>query len=103
MITIKKVVNGQIVTVSSSRNLRGLRRACGKLIVRDVTVTRLERGEGLLQVRFENGCWCIVKFASFEVLLLTLRHWRNLYGAPLTVDDVRSGQVSYHNPALAGE
>jgi len=86
--------------VSRSQNLAGIRKEVGRQQVRVVAIRQLLMGEGLLHIDFESGWTFETNFASFEVLMDTIRNWRNLYGASLRVNGKREGTVGYRNKAL---
>lgn len=95
--------NSEGAIVSKSRNLRGIREYVGRNLVKTVDATEVgARGEGQLSILFDNGDSFQTNFASFTVLLESLKTWRNLYGAPLTIGGKSRGNVGYSNPALAG-
>lgn len=90
--------------ISRSRNLRGIREAVGKQLVKTVSISPIgnERyPEGKLMILFDNGDNYETNFASYQVLALSLLNWRNLYGAPLVIDcDWECGVVEYRNKKL---
>ncbi len=86
--------------VSTSRNLRGIRAYVGKHSIKVLAIDTIADGEGQLSILFENGNSFATNFASFTVLKEWVRNWRNVYGAPLLVNTVDCGTVSYRNPAL---
>jgi hypothetical protein len=86
--------------VRRSRNLRGIREYVSSMPVSHVMIQELDRGEGGVKVMFHNNWYWTGRFACFGVLKWALRNWRNLYGAPLTVNGQPAGQVGYRNAAL---
>ncbi len=86
--------------ISSSRNLRGIRRHLQWYNVRFVDISRVGMGKGQLSILFDNGDTFQCNFASFSVLKETIRNWRNLYGVRLLVDGVASHIVCITNPKL---
>lgn len=91
--------------INKSRNLRGLRRFCGKHITRLISIVEdktstFEYGSGVLAIDFMDGSFCYTRFASFDILKETIRNWRNLYGAPLWVNGKPCGKVSFNNVHL---
>lgn len=86
--------------VRRSRNLRGIREYVSRMPVSHVMIQELDRGEGGVKVMFTNNWYWTGRFACFGVLKWALRNWRNLYGAPLTVNGQPGGQVGYRNSAL---
>lgn len=93
-----------------SRNLRGIRRAVGEVLVSTVAVRRIDRpgwsGAGELSIRFADsphgnpydGASFRMEWASYSVLVDFVRRWRNLYGAALIVNGVPAGVVGKDNP-----
>ena len=97
------ILNKHGYIVSSSRNLRGIRRAVGKQLVRAVDVSITEKGIGKLTIWFENENFFSAAFSSYSVLLRTVRNWRNLYGVNLMVQGgILAGKISYSNDYLRG-
>lgn len=86
--------------VRKSRNLRGIREYVSRMPVSHVMIQELDRGEGGIKVMFQNNWYWTGRFACFGVLKWALRNWRNLYGAPLTVNGQPGGLVGYRNAAL---
>ncbi len=84
--------------VSQSRNLRGIRAYVGKHIIKTLDVSRVGNDEGLLSILFENGDSYQCPFASFDVLCMVVRSWRNVHGAPILVNGVECGKASKNNP-----
>ncbi len=97
--------------VGTSRNLAGIRRLVGRK-----PVARIEIGskdfmvhgrkpttryyEGVLYVIFDDGTKYATDFADYTVLKDWVRRWRNVYGSPLVVEGVPSGEIYANNPAL---
>lgn len=88
--------------ISKSRNLAGIRRYVGGRtppMIKVLDVSEIGAGEGKLSILFENGCSFETTFVSHSVLTGFVRRWRNVYGAPLTVNGQASGTVSNRNPS----
>jgi len=75
--------NGDII--NRSKNMRGIRYAVGKQRVKKVSIDRMVSGAKLC-ILFWNGDNYETHFADFDVLLSSVRNWRNLYGVLLTVN-----------------
>lgn len=87
--------------VSQSQNLRGIRRYIGCHTVSKLDVSQIGDGtEGQLSILFENGNSFQTEFGAWSVLKHFVRHWRNVYGTPLSVNGKDCGKVQYKNPAL---
>lgn len=97
--------------VSSSRNLRGLLAyAHGSSIfsryVAEIRIREEVPGEersygGILDVIYGDGATASeVPFASYSVMCRWVSHWRNAYGAKLTVDGADGGVVALKNAHL---
>jgi hypothetical protein len=87
--------------ISKSRNLAGIRRYVGghtPPLIKVLDVSEIGDGEGKLSILFENGCSFETNFASYSVLQGFVRRWRNVHGAPLTVNGQPAGVVSNRNP-----
>ena len=87
--------------INKSRNLAGIRRYVGghtPPLIKVLDVSEIGDGEGKLCILFENGCSFETNFSSYSVLKGFVRRWRNVYGAPLTVNGQPAGVVSSHNP-----
>jgi hypothetical protein len=87
--------------ISQSRNLAGIRRYVGghtPPLIKVLDVSEIGDTEGKLGILFENGCSFEMNFASFSVLKRFVSRWRNVHGAPLTVNGQRAGVVSARNP-----
>jgi hypothetical protein len=87
--------------ISQSRNLAGIRRyVSGRTppVIKVLDVSEIGAGEGKLCILFENGCSFETNFASYTVLKGFVNRWRNIRGAPLTVNGQPAGKVSTHNP-----
>jgi len=87
------------------QSLRWMRRHVGRRVVTRVEIRRIKPGtiwhEGELRICFDRGEAAQTTFCSYEVLKMSIRQWRNLYGAELYIDGQPAGKVSYTNPALA--
>jgi hypothetical protein len=86
--------------IGRSRNLRGIRAYVGKHIVKVCAIDQIGQWEGKLLVLFESGASCETNFASWTVLKMFVRNWRNMWGAPLRVNGIECGAVSSRNAAL---
>lgn len=98
--TSDHVYNAMGEPIRKSRNLRGIRQHISRNLVRQVNIYPLPDGDGVLDIRFNNGDWFRGHWADFGVLKNALRNWRNLYGAPLLINGVPKGMLRYQNPAL---
>ena len=86
-----------------SNSLRGIRQYVSRRLVRRVEIREFHgphQGEGGIKVTFDDDYYWLGRFADFGVLKWVLRNWRNLYGAPLFVNDNPAGKIDYHNPVL---
>jgi hypothetical protein len=90
----------------------GIRRRVGRELVDAVWIDKVDKPrsdavpggiEGELRIFFHGKRTVITSFCSFEVLKMSVRQWRNIYGAKLFVNGKESGVVSYTNPALQDE
>ena len=95
------VYDGDGNPVNTSANLRGIRRYVGQNIVEFVDLKALSKGTGMLHIVFDDGATFETPFASYSVLVNSVRNWRNLYGAPLRIEGEDKGKVGYKNIALA--
>lgn len=89
--------------IRQSRNLAGIRRYVGGYtapLIETMDVSRLADDGGKLCMLFSNGASYETNFASFVVLCLMVRNWRNVYGAPLSINGVDAGKVGYKNERL---
>jgi hypothetical protein len=87
--------------ISKSRNLAGIRRYVGghtPPLIKILDVSEIGDKEGKLCVFFENGYSFETNFASYSVLKAFVSRWRNVYGAPITVNGQPAGVVSARNP-----
>jgi hypothetical protein len=87
--------------ISKSRNLAGIRRYVGghtAPLIKVLDVSEIAHNEGKLCILFENGSSFETNFASYSVLKGFVSRWRNVYGAPLTVNGQPEGVVSARNP-----
>jgi hypothetical protein len=87
--------------ISQSRNLAGIRRYVSghtPAVIKVLDISEIGIGEGKLSILFENECSFETNFASYSVLKGFVSRWRNVYGAPLTVNGQPAGKVSTHNP-----
>lgn len=92
--------NGDII--QQSRNLAGIRRYVGKNLIKTLDVCLLDgEGTGQLSILFDNACSFQTNFASYQILCNFVRNWRNVYGAPLSINGVASGKVCKSNPPEA--
>ena len=88
--------------ISKSRNLAGIRRyVSGHIppLIKVLDVSEIGDREGKLCILFESECSFETNFCSYSVLKGFVRRWRNVHGAPLTVNGQPAGRVSIHNPA----
>ena len=83
--------------IRQSRNLAGIRRYVGGLhppIIKTMDISQVGDNEGKLSILFEQGQSYETNFPCFVSLALFVRGWRNVYGAPLTVNGEPSGKVN---------
>jgi 2'-5' RNA ligase len=93
-----------------------IRRRVGKELVDAVWIDKVDKKydphsvegcgfgiEGELRIFFHGKRAVKSEFCSYEVLKMSVRQWRNMYGARLFVNGKQSGVVSYSNPALQDE
>jgi len=86
----------------------GIRRRVGRELVDAVWIDKVDKPregydwgvEGELRIFFHGKRTVITSFCSFDVLKMSVRQWRNIYGAKLFVNGKEAGVVSYMNPAL---
>lgn len=96
-----EIRNEKGAVISRCRNQSALRRKVGKDAVRWVAIDEnVNNGEGRLMMLFENGDKVEFGWASFNVLRMSLRNWRNLYGAKLLINHQEVGVVSKDNSKL---
>ena len=88
--------NGDIV--QRSKNLAGIRRYASKHGIDNVRLTGFTDGTGMLTVYFSDGASSTVSFASFEVLQMFVRNWRNARGAGMVVNGLNRGKVTTKEP-----
>jgi len=89
--------------IAQSRNLAGIRRYVGghnAPVIKVLDITELAGGGGKLCILFENGASYETSFASFGVLREFVRRWRNVWGAPLTINGSSWGDVFGQHVAL---
>ena len=90
--------------IQRSRNLQGIHRYAKGRMVRMVDVSRIGevikgiQWEGKLSILFHDGSSFETNFGSFSVLCQHVSQWRNLYGAPLSINGSTAGKVDYYNP-----
>ena len=87
--------------IGKSRNLAGIRRYVGghtPPLIKILDVSEIAHKEGKLCILFESGCCFETNFASYSILKGFVSRWRNVHGAPLTVNGQPAGRVSSHNP-----
>jgi hypothetical protein len=87
--------------IRKSHNLAGIRRYVGGVtppLIKVLDVSKIGDQEGKLSILFENGCSFETNFRSYSVLTGFVRRWRNVHGAPLTVNGQPGGVVSTTNP-----
>lgn len=87
--------------ISTSANLRGIRRYVGQNAIEFVDLKSLPNGMGMLHIVFDDGATLETPFACYSTLINAVRNWRNLYDAPLRIEGDSKGKVEYKNPALA--
>jgi len=83
--------------IQRSANLAGIRRYVGGLrppIIKVLDISRIGDHEGKLSILFENGASYETNFASFAGLCDFVGRWRNVHGAPLTVNGEPMGAVN---------
>lgn len=95
-----EIYNNQGQVIRKSQNLRGIRRHASKVIASKVMISKHNDHSGHLCITFNNGDNYTTHFASYEVLCLSLRNWRSLYGTPLEVAGNPCMTVGYNNPYL---
>lgn len=86
--------------IRRSRNMRGVRNYTGRQPVSRVNIWSTPGEAGGLEIIFQDGSRYRTRFESFSTLKWTLRNWRNLYGAPLFIEDRPAGQVRFQNASL---
>jgi hypothetical protein len=87
--------------ISKSRNLAGIRRYVGGHIpplIKVLDVSEIGDMEGKLCILFESGCSFETNLASYSILKGFVSRWRNVHGAPLTINGQPAGVVSSRNP-----
>ena len=87
--------------VSKSRNLAGIRRYVGGRtppLIKVLDVSEIGDEEGKLSILFGSGYSFETNFCSYSVLKGFVRRWRNVHGAPLSVNGQPAGLVSTTNP-----
>jgi hypothetical protein len=88
--------------IGRSRNLAGIRKYVGGRsapIIKILDVSHVGQWDGMLSIMFEDGTSFQTEFASYSVMVDFVRRWRNVHGAPLTIDGASAGVVSKTNPA----
>ena len=95
-----KIYNVEGKVVRRSRNLRGIRLHINRNLVKRVEIAENLDGTGTFKVLFENGDHYETEWASYTVLLWSLRNLRGLYGAPLTINGEDAGTVEHGNEKL---
>lgn len=83
--------------IQRSRNLRGIREYVGQHLIKRLSIDELPHQEGKLCILFDDGASFETNFASFVCLTISLRQWRNCYGANLWIDGKDRGQVYFDN------
>ena len=86
--------------IQRSKNLAGIHRYVGTHAINLLSISRIGQGEGKLCISFEDGSSFESNWPTFSALLLHVRNWRNVYGAPLSVNGGWCGKVGRDNPAL---
>jgi hypothetical protein len=92
--------------IQRSANLAGIRRYVSgfnpRVIIRTLDVSEIGApgpgAGGMLSILFEDGANYQCSFASFAVLCDWVKRWRNVRGAPLTINGAAAGKVSSVNP-----
>jgi hypothetical protein len=97
---METIYNKDGKAIKTSRNLRGIREHINKNIVTVVEISYIDGGKGKFKVLFDNGDNYETVWASFAYLRYSLRTWRGLYSALLTINGNKSGVVAYNNPEL---
>ena len=97
---METIYNKVMQPVRRSRNLRGIREHVSATPVAMIRINDIANGCGYLYVDFANGDLYETTFASFTVLKEFVRRWRNVYGAPITVNGKLSGFVEWSNNSL---
>lgn len=88
--------NGDII--QRSKNLAGIRRYASKHPIKSVHLTGFVDGTGVLSVLFIDEATSMVHFASFEVLQMFVRNWRNARGVSMVVNGLNRGVVTSKEP-----
>lgn len=86
--------------ISSSKNLRGIRRAVGTYPVQFVRINSYLDGSAIMKVEFKNGNFSVIAWDSFRFLIDSLRNWRNLYGVKIYIDNIARGLIDPKNEYL---
>lgn len=86
--------------IHKSRNLRGIRVYVRLCRVKAIDITQFTTPDGKLSILFVDGSSYETNFASFNVLKGFVARWKNVRGAPLTVNGEDAGTVSLKNPKL---
>lgn len=75
--------------IQRSKNLAGIRRYVGSLrppIIKTLDMSEIGDEEGKLSILFENGNTFETNFASFKVMKEFVYRWRNIWGAPFSIN-----------------
>lgn len=86
--------------VQKCRNLAGIHRFVPSHTISHMDISEVGSGEGKLCILFEDGHSFETGFASFDVLKMHVRNWRNVWGAPFSVNGVDQGKVEKNHAAL---
>jgi hypothetical protein len=87
--------------ISTSKNLAGIRKYVGGYMppfIKTLDVSEIGDYEGKLSILFDNGNSYETNFESYNVLINFVSRWRNVHGAPLTLNGQNVGEVSSTNP-----
>ena len=85
---------------SQSKNLRGIRAHCSKNVAKIIDISPVGNGEGQLSILFDNGDSFQCNFADWDVLVTSVRNWRNLYGVRFSYCGNERGTLSYDHYLL---
>lgn len=91
------ILNKHGKIVSNSQNLRGIRKHASQYLAKRIIVTKMSNGGAKLHIVFQNKSQFSCHFASYIVLLHTLKNWRNLRGTPITINGIRRGILQSDN------
>ena len=87
--------------IQRSKNLSGIRRFASQHGIESIRINGFKDGTGMLTVVF-YGAQCTTSFASFEVLQMFVRDWRNAHGVPITVNGLTLAKARRTAGIVAG-